>query len=94
MEGLHQAVTSGKTRAIGIANCYAWLLCKVDSPIVGATKVSQVEGVVRATALTLTGDEVAYLEELYVPHALVGVMAQNVTQAGGNANVKVNVSTL
>lgn len=25
----------------------------------------------------LTEDEITYLEELYVPHALVGVMAQN-----------------
>lgn len=30
-----------------------------------------------AVDLKLTGDEVAYLEEPYVPHAIVGVMAQN-----------------
>ena len=34
--------------------------------------------------LELTDDEVAYLEEPYVPHALVGVMAQNGTQKAGN----------
>lgn len=55
----------------------AWLLTKVDSPVVGATKFSHVDGMVRALELELTEDEIGYLEELYVPHALVGVMAQN-----------------
>ncbi len=31
-----------------------------------------------------TQDEIDYLEELYVPHALVGVMAQNGKQKAGN----------
>lgn len=55
----------------------AWLLTKVTSPIVGATKFHHVDGAVRAVDLELTADETAYLEELYVPHKLVGVMAQN-----------------
>ena len=55
----------------------AWLLTKVDSPVVGATKQHHVDGAVAAVDLKLTDDEVAYLEEPYVPHAIVGVMAQN-----------------
>lgn len=55
----------------------AWLLTKVTSPIVGATKPSHLEGIAAASDLVLTPEEVAYLEEPYVPHALVGVMAQN-----------------
>ncbi len=55
----------------------AWLLTKVTSPVVGATKPHHIEGPVAAADLTLTPDEIAYLEEPYVPHALVGVMAQN-----------------
>jgi aryl-alcohol dehydrogenase-like predicted oxidoreductase len=55
----------------------AWLLTKVTSPIVGATKPSHLEGIAAASDLVLTTEEVAYLEEPYVPHALVGVMAQN-----------------
>lgn len=55
----------------------AWLLTKVTSPIVGATKVSQVEGMVKAVDLTLSDEDISYLEELYIPHQLVGVMAQN-----------------
>ena len=55
----------------------AWLLTKVTSPIVGATKPHHIEGPAAAADLVLTPDELAYLEEPYVPHALVGVMAQN-----------------
>lgn len=55
----------------------AWLFTKVTSPIVGATKVSQVEGMVKAVDLTLSDEDISYLEELYIPHQLVGVMAQN-----------------
>ena len=62
----------------------AWLLTKVTSPVVGATKVSHVEGMARAVDLALTADEIVYLEAAYVPHNLVGVMAQNGTQKAGN----------
>lgn len=62
----------------------AWLLTKVTAPVVGATKFSHVGGAVKAVELELTQDEINYLEELYVPHALVGVMAQNGKQDAGN----------
>lgn len=62
----------------------AWLLTKVTSPVVGATKFSHVEGAAKAVDLELTQDEIDYLEELYVPHTLVGVMAQNGKQKAGN----------
>lgn len=55
----------------------AWLLTKVTAPVVGATKLSHVEGAARAAELQLTQEECGYLEEAYVPHRLVGVMAQN-----------------
>lgn len=55
----------------------AWLLTKVTAPVVGATKLHHVEGAVKAVDLTLSDEELRYLEEPYVPHALVGVMAQN-----------------
>ncbi len=55
----------------------AWLLTKVTSPVVGATKMHHVEGAAKAVELSLTPEEIAYLEEPYVPHKLVGVMAQN-----------------
>ena len=53
----------------------AWLLTKVTSPIVGATKPHHIETAVNSVDLKLTAEEIAYLEEPYVPHELVGVMA-------------------
>ena len=55
----------------------AWLLTKVASPVVGATKFHHVDGAAKATDLVLQEDEIAYLEAPYVPHPLAGVMAQN-----------------
>lgn len=55
----------------------AWLLTKVTAPVVGMTKLEQVSGAAGATDVHLTPDQVKYLEEPYVPHKLVGVMAQN-----------------
>ena len=55
----------------------AWLLTKVTSPIVGATKISHIETAAKAVELKLTDDEIKYLEEPYLPHPLSGVMAQN-----------------
>ena len=63
----------------------AWLLTKVASPVVGATKLHHIEGAAKAVDLKLTDDELAYLEEPYVPHPLAGVMAQNKRE---NANEK------
>ena len=55
----------------------AWLLTKVALPVVGATKFHHIEGAVSAVDINLTEDEIFYLEEAYVPHSLVGVMAEN-----------------
>ena len=52
----------------------AWLLQKepVTAPIVGATKISHLEDAVAALSVSLTSEEVAYLEEPYVPHKISG----------------------
>lgn len=55
----------------------AWLLTKVTSPVVGATKPHHLEGAVKSVEIELTKEEITYLEELYQPHELVGVMSQN-----------------
>ncbi len=52
-----------------------WLLSKVTSPVVGATKISHIEEAVKAVPVKLTEEEIKYLEEPYVPHQLVGLMA-------------------
>lgn len=59
----------------------SWLLNKVTSPVVGATNLHHVEGAAKAIDLTLAKEDIDYLEELYVPHPLVGVMAQNTKEA-------------
>lgn len=65
----------------------AWLLTKVAAPVVGATKLHHIEGAVKATELALNNDEIAYLEEPYVPHNLVGVMAQNTPETAKEQHV-------
>lgn len=52
----------------------AWLLQKepVTAPIIGATKISHLEGAVGALSVKLMPEEVAFLEEPYVPHSIVG----------------------
>src|ERR671923_2238654 len=48
----------------------AWLFQKkpVTAPIIGATRITHLEDAVGALSVTLAKDEVAYLEEPYVPH--------------------------
>jgi aryl-alcohol dehydrogenase-like predicted oxidoreductase len=65
----------------------AWLLTKVTSPVVGATKFHHIEGAAKAVDLELSGEELAYLEEPYVPHPLAGVMAQNKPAASKEKHV-------
>lgn len=65
----------------------AWLLTKVTAPVVGATKLSHIEGAAKAVDLALSEDELRYLEEPYQPHRLVGVMAQNTAQDAGKRHV-------
>lgn len=52
----------------------AWLLQKepVTAPIIGATKTSHLEDAVGALSVRLTGEDVSYLEEPYVPHPIIG----------------------
>ncbi|MEQ9846250.1 aldo/keto reductase [Pectobacterium brasiliense] len=65
----------------------AWLLTKVTAPVVGATKKHHIDGAVKAVNLTLSDDEICYLEECYQPHRLVGVMAQNTPQTQAKKQV-------
>ena len=52
----------------------AWMLAKpaVTSPIVGATKPHHLEDAVAALSIRLTPEEIARLEEPYVPHPVLG----------------------
>ena len=52
----------------------AWLLQKqpVTAPIIGATKIAHLEAAIGSLSVKLTQEEIAYLEEPYVPHSIVG----------------------
>lgn len=55
----------------------AWLLEKTAAPVAGATKTQQLCDAAAAVNIKLTPEELRYLEELYQPHALTGIMAEN-----------------
>ena len=54
----------------------AWLLQKepVTIPIIGATKLSHLEDAVPALSVKLESEEIAFLEEPYVPHKVIGAV--------------------
>lgn len=59
----------------------AWQWAKgVASPIVGATKETYLTDAAEALNVSLTAEDVAYLEEMYVPHPIVGAIKQNPPQ--------------
>ncbi len=52
----------------------AWLLSKpvITAPIVGATKLQHLDDAIASVEVKLSDDEIAALEEPYVPHTVVG----------------------
>jgi len=54
----------------------AWMLNKkpVVAPVIGATKISHLESAVESLSVRLSPEDMAYLEEPYVPHPIVGVI--------------------
>jgi aryl-alcohol dehydrogenase-like predicted oxidoreductase len=62
--------------AKGVSNAtlaYAWLMHKgVTAPIVGASKLGQLDQAAAAVDVALTADEIAQLEQGYEPHPVAG----------------------
>ena len=56
----------------------AWILSKplVASPVIGCTKILQLEELCEALKIQLTPEEIQFLEELYVPHKIVGAITR------------------
>lgn len=52
----------------------------VAAPIVGATKSKYLDDAAGALDIVLTDEDMAYLEELYVPHPIVGAIDKNPPQ--------------
>ncbi len=64
-----------KQRGIGSAEvALAWMLSKpyITAPVVGATKPGHLEAAVAALSVKLSPEEIASLEEPYVPHPVLG----------------------
>ena len=59
----------------------AWQWAKgVASPIIGATKTEYFDEAVGAFDVKLSAEDIEYLEELYVPHPVVGAIDKNPEQ--------------
>jgi aryl-alcohol dehydrogenase-like predicted oxidoreductase len=70
-----RAAEVAEARGVSTAQvALAWLLHKpgVTAPIVGATKLEHLDDAVAAERLSLNDDEIARLEEPYVPHVVSG----------------------
>jgi len=75
---IHRVMEIANKRGVSMTEvALAWLLTKVTAPIVGATKKRHLDGIIKAVDFELTTEEIECLEERYIPHPLVGVMAQN-----------------
>ena len=59
----------------------AWQWAKgVTAPIVGVTKTAYLDDAAGALDVKLSAEDVAYLEEMYVPHPVVGAIKENPAQ--------------
>jgi aryl-alcohol dehydrogenase-like predicted oxidoreductase len=72
VDRVHEIATARGVPAAQVA--LAWLLQRpgVTAPIVGATKTGHMDDALAAGELGLSEDEVRRLEELYVPHPVLG----------------------
>ena len=54
---------------------FAWHFAKgVASPVIGATKTEYLDDAAGAFDVALTAEDVAYIDELYLPHKIVGAL--------------------
>jgi aryl-alcohol dehydrogenase (NADP+) len=72
---VERVVELAKRRGVAAAQiALAWILHRpgVTAPIVGASKIDQIEQSIAAVELELSAEELAFLEEPYVPHRVLG----------------------
>ena len=61
----------------GVTGILAWHWAKdVTAPIVGCSKTERVDDVIEALGVKLSESDIAYLEEPYTAHELVGPLAR------------------
>ena len=76
VQRVHELATKYGVKMQQIALAWHWAK-GVSSPIIGATKAAHLEDAAKALDVTLTAVDIAYLEEPYVPHRIVGAIDQN-----------------
>ena len=73
VQRVHELAEKHNCKMSQIAIAWEWAR-GVASPIIGATKPQYFDDAVGAFDVRLTEEDIAYLEELYVPHPLTGVI--------------------
>jgi aryl-alcohol dehydrogenase (NADP+) len=76
LEVARRVVETGSKRGVPPARiALAWLLSRpgVAAPIIGATHIEHVEDAVASLDVTLSEEEVRFLEEPYIPHVVRGI---------------------
>ena len=73
-QGSSGSPVAGRERIQWVLLALAWLLHQpgVTAPIIGASKMHQLEENVAALEIELSADELAALEEPYLPHPVLG----------------------
>jgi len=62
-----------KKRGISMANvAMAWSLTHVTAPVIGSTNIKNLEELINGTEVTLTQEEIQYLEEPYKARSVMG----------------------
>jgi len=62
-----------KKRGISMANvALAWSLTRVTAPVIGSTNLKNLEELINGTEITLTQEEIQYLEEPYKARSVMG----------------------
>ena len=79
VQRVHELAQKHQCKMSQIALAWHWAK-GVTSPIIGATKPQYMDDAVEALNVHLTPEDVDYLEEMYVPHPIVGAIDKNPPQ--------------
>ena len=79
VQRVHELAEKHQCKMSQIAIAWHWAK-GVTAPIIGATKAQYMDDAVGALDVKLTAEDIAYLEEMYVPHPIVGAIDKNPPQ--------------
>ena len=79
VQRVHELAQKHQCKMSQIALAWHWAK-GVTAPIIGATKPQYMDDAAEALNIHLTPEEVTYLEEMYVPHPIIGAIDKNPPQ--------------